>query len=58
MAAKNGSTWRKTCPTATLSTTNPTWTDLKLMFIIVGFIPYRAVNTLHLGYENQSVNVV
>ena len=25
---KNQRTWRKTCPTATLSTTNPTWTDL------------------------------
>jgi hypothetical protein len=24
---ENRSTWEKTCPSATLSTTNPTWTD-------------------------------
>jgi hypothetical protein len=26
----NQRTWRKTCPSATLSTTNPTWTNLAL----------------------------
>jgi hypothetical protein len=25
---ENRRTWRKTCPSATLSTTNPTWIDL------------------------------
>jgi hypothetical protein len=24
---ENEITWRKTCPSATMSTTNPTWTD-------------------------------
>jgi hypothetical protein len=28
LAGENRSTRRKTCPSATLSTTNPTWTDL------------------------------
>jgi hypothetical protein len=27
LTGENRSTWRKTCPSATLSTTNPTWTD-------------------------------
>jgi hypothetical protein len=27
LTGENRSTLRKTCPTATLSTTNPTWTD-------------------------------
>jgi hypothetical protein len=30
----------------------------KRVCIIEGVSPYRAVNTLHLGYKNQSVNVV
>jgi hypothetical protein len=28
LAGANRRTWRKTCPSATLSTTNPTWIDL------------------------------
>jgi hypothetical protein len=27
LTGENGSTWGKTCPSAILSTTNPTWTD-------------------------------
>jgi hypothetical protein len=27
LTGENQSTWGKTCPSATLSTTNPTWTD-------------------------------
>jgi hypothetical protein len=27
LTGENRSTWRKTCPSATFSTTNPTWTD-------------------------------
>jgi hypothetical protein len=30
LTGENRSTGRKTCPSATLSTTNPTWTDLGL----------------------------
>jgi hypothetical protein len=29
-----------------------------LIYITRTFSPYRAVNTLYLGYKNQSVNVV
>jgi hypothetical protein len=28
LTVKNRRIWGKTCPSATLSTTNPTWTDL------------------------------
>jgi len=28
------------------------------VYYISGFCPYRAVNTLRLGYKNQSVNAV
>jgi hypothetical protein len=28
LTGKNQRTWRKTCPSATLSTTNPTWADI------------------------------
>jgi hypothetical protein len=27
LTGENGITWIKTCPSATLTTTNPTWTD-------------------------------
>jgi hypothetical protein len=30
LTGENRSTWGKACPSATLSTTNPTWTDLGL----------------------------
>ena len=30
LTGENRSTWRKTCPSATLSTTNPTWIDPEL----------------------------
>ena len=35
----NGSIWRKTCPNATLSTTNPTRTDLGPNPILRGEMP-------------------
>jgi hypothetical protein len=67
--------WEETRPSATLSTTDLTWTvlvskpglrnepseQLKAQVILIfieGFSPYRAVNTLRLGYTNQSVNAV
>jgi hypothetical protein len=28
LTGENGRTWRETCPSASLSTTNPTWTDM------------------------------
>jgi hypothetical protein len=31
---------------------------LCLLELPIMFSPYRAVNTLHLGYKNQSVNAV
>ena len=31
---------------------------ITLFSFYIPFGPYRAVNTLHLGYTNQSVNVV
>jgi len=30
LAKESWSTWRNTCPSATLSTTNPTWNVLRL----------------------------
>jgi hypothetical protein len=29
LTGEDRNTWGKTCPSATLSTTNPTWTDLR-----------------------------
>ena len=33
-------------------------TEINLNYIVQRSSPYRAVNTLHLGYKNQSVNAV
>jgi hypothetical protein len=54
-------TGRKTLPIATLSTTNLTWTDLGSNPDLRGGghpSSYRAVNSLRLGYKNQSVIAV
>jgi hypothetical protein len=90
VTGENRSTWGKTCPSATLSITNPTWTDqgsnqdvrgerpatnrlshgrvmvwnlinplnTKRICFIERLSAYRAVNTLHFGYKNQSLNVL
>jgi hypothetical protein len=34
------------------------WNKLKINFYVMSFSSYRAVNTLRLDYNNQSVNVV
>ena len=47
----------KTRPTATMSTTKSTRTNITSNYIW-RFSSYRAVNTSRLGYKNQSVNVV
>ena len=77
LAGKCISTQRKTCPRATVFSTNPTYSGLGSnpgfsgdrpvndrlslksgVYYISELSPYRAVNTHHLGYTNQSVNVV
>jgi len=68
---ENGSTRRKTYHSATVSTMNLTQTGLgsnpslhgdlenqiNLNYTLISS-PYRAVNTLPLGYKSQSVNAV
>jgi hypothetical protein len=40
LTGENRSTRGKTCPSATLSTTNPTWTDTGFFFLLIpGFSP-------------------
>jgi hypothetical protein len=46
LTGENGCTWRKTCPSATLSARNPTWTGLRLNLGLQG---ERAV-TDHLNH--------
>jgi hypothetical protein len=41
LTGKNRRTRGKTCPSATFSTTNLTWTDLVLFFLLIpGFFPF------------------
>jgi len=72
LTGNSRSSLRKTCPIVTSPTTKFTWTDIGFNPVLGGnrpaakmdinYIltpsPYRAVNTLRLGYENQSVNAV
>jgi hypothetical protein len=52
LTAENRSTWGKTCPSATLSTTNPTWTDPGLNLGLRGERP--ATNRLSHGTASNT----
>jgi hypothetical protein len=44
LTGKNRSTRRKTCPSATLSTTNPTWTDPGILGLIIDPAPVQRLS--------------
>jgi hypothetical protein len=56
LTGENRNTWGKTCPSATLSTTNPTWTDLGSNSALRGERP--ATNRLSHGTAHHNISNV
>jgi hypothetical protein len=50
--------WQLSCTLGTVMEILINLLRTKCICVMLGLSPYRAVNALHLGYKNQSVNVV